>query len=270
MALALLERRDPAYRCLFPDWSGRRPLSYFLTENLLEARRMSFFPTNGAGPDEDVNVYLSHALVRFLRAEPDPWLRPGCEPLWSAPTATLPRALRAEFYRRNADHRLLCQGLFDRGDGLRRRAVFFGMDETETRLRDRAAGARCYGLAADLLEDRPGSSAGLVEVLRKLETRYEDYLHVLAVLATRRLGLGARLSEQDLRSLWEAPPSQEPASRGIAKPHAAAAPKNEQAATMDGLLDLLLEYHRTPSEDLRRRLIDTACCLGVDPDSLVA
>lgn len=265
MALAQLERPDPAYRSLFPDWSGRRPLSYFLTENLLEARRMSFFPTNGAGPDEDVNVYLSHALLRFFRTGSDPWLLPASEPLWSPPPASLPRALRAESYRRNADHRLLCQGLFDRGDGLRRRAVFFGMDANETRQRDRAAGARCYGLAADLLENRPGTSTGLVAVLRKLETHYDDYVHVLAVLATRRLGLGARLSEQDLRSLWE-----EPAPPKLVGADATLPQEKEQAATMDGLLDLLLEYHRAPTGKLRRRLVEAAGSLGVDPQSLVA
>lgn len=268
MALAQLERRDPVYRSLFPDWSGRRPLSFFLTENLLEARRMSFFPTNGAGPDEDVNIYLSHALTRFFRAEPDPWLKPASSLLLEPLPASLPRALRAEIYRRNADHRLLYQGLFDRGEGLRRRAVFFGMDAAGTRARDRSAGAACYGLAAGLLEGRAGANQGLAEVLRKLANRYEDYLHVLAVLATRRLGLGARLSERDLRSLWEEAPN---GTRGAQDDFAVAGePAGDGLDSMDGLLDLLLEYHRTPDPALRARLVAAAGRLGVDPDSLVA
>jgi hypothetical protein len=37
--------------------------------------------------------------------------------------------------------------------------------------------------------------------MRKLEENYEEYVHVLGVLAVRRLGLGARLSDSDLAGL---------------------------------------------------------------------
>lgn len=37
-------------------------LRFHLVENLLEARRGSWLPTNGAGPDEDVNIYLALRL----------------------------------------------------------------------------------------------------------------------------------------------------------------------------------------------------------------
>ena len=238
MVTMQLERHDPAYRCLFPDWSGPRPLSYFLTENLLEARRASFFPTNGAGPDEDVNIYLAHALAGFLRAAVDPRVESPGSPLLRCESKSLPRAWRAERYRRNADHRLLCQGLMDRGDALRRRSVPHGMTRAETRTRDRSIGAACYGMAAALLEDRGAGWGGLAEVLRKLERHYEDYVHVLAVLATRRLGLGARLGEQDLRSLWQRPPQpfeSDPERREPSPPSAGHVP----GGSMDELLDLL-------------------------------
>ena len=58
-------------------------------------------------------------------------------------------------------------------------------------------------MAADLLEGRPGALASLAPVLRQLESHFEDYVHVLGVLATRRLGLGAVLSDADLAGLLD-------------------------------------------------------------------
>ena len=245
MPTALLQKKSPVYRSLFPDWSGPRPLSFFLMENLLEARTLSFFPTNGAGPDEDVNVYLAGLLTGFLQGGGDPSLRPGSDPLLFPPDKNISRGSRSEWYRVNADHRLICQGLFDRGDALRRRRIFFGSDLGTTRQSDRTAGATCYGLAANLLENRSGVSTGLVAVLRKLERHYDDYVHVLAVMATRRLGLGARLSSVDLDGLLVRQP------------------------TMDELLDLLLEYQKNEDPSVRDHLTTLAEKLGVDPQKLL-
>ena len=44
--------------------------------------------------------------------------------------------------------------------------------------------------------------ARLASVMRKLEENYEDYVHVLGVLAVRRLGMGANLSDDDLAGLF--------------------------------------------------------------------
>ena len=192
---------SPRYRELFPRWTGPRPWSYFLVEQLLEARRESMFPTNGAGFDEDVNVYLIHLLTEFLQGHHHPSVQWGAGPVLMPPGKELGRRSRADYYRTNGDHRLLYLGLMNRGDGLRRRPVHFGMTEAETRQRDFSVGRSCYGMAADLLEGRPGALAGLAPVLRKLEENFEDYTHVLGVLATRRLGLGATLSEGDLAEL---------------------------------------------------------------------
>ncbi len=191
----------PQYRGLFPDWSGPRPWRFFLMEQLLEARRESMFPTNGAGPDEDVNVYLSHLLAEFLTGHQDARVQWGASPLLQPPGKEFGRRARADWYRVNADHRLLYQGLMNRGDGLRRWRVHFGMTPEETHNRDLITGRSCYGMAADLLEERSCANAGLAPVLRKLEENYEDYIHVLGVLATRRLGLGAALSDDDLAGL---------------------------------------------------------------------
>lgn len=191
------------YLELFPGWSGRRPWNYFLMEQLLEARRESMFPTNGAGSDEDVNVYLGHLLAGFLNGHQDSRVQWGSGPVLSPPEKDRGRRERAQWYRVNADHRLLYLGLMNRGDGLRRRPVHFGMTATETRGRDLSCGRSCYGLAADLLEGRSCAIAPLAPVLRKLERHFEDYVHVLAVLATRRFGLGAVLSENDLAGLLD-------------------------------------------------------------------
>jgi hypothetical protein len=42
-----------------------------------------------------------------------------------------------------------------------------------------------------------------VDVLRKLETNFDDYVHILGALATRRFGLGAVLSDNDLAGLFD-------------------------------------------------------------------
>ena len=203
MSKTLCRIESPCFRGLFPDWSGPLPWSFFTMEQLLEGRRESMFPTNGAGPDEDVNVYLAGLLTDFLTGHNDPRVQWGAGPLMHPPGKELGPRSRADRYRVNADHRLLFLGLMDRGDGLRRRRVHFGMTAEETRRRDMGIGQSCYGMAANLMEGKPGANSGLVRVLRKLEYNYEDYVHVLGVLATRRFGLGAVLSDRDLAGLFD-------------------------------------------------------------------
>ena len=202
MPLVAVHATTPRFRGLFPDWTGFQPLSFFFAENLLEARRDSMFPTNGAGPDEDVNVYLIHLFTGFLAGHHDPRVDLGAGGLHHPCGKELGRRNRAHWYRVNGDHRLLYLGLFDRGNGRRRRKVPFGFDEAGSRTRDLQAGRACYGQAADLLESRPGTSAGQVAVWRKLAENFEDYVHVLGVLAVRRLGMGANLSDDDLAGLF--------------------------------------------------------------------
>jgi hypothetical protein len=191
----------PLYRGLFPDWTGPRPVSWFFGEQLLEARSESRFPTNADGPDEDVNIYIIQLLAGFLGGHADPRVVPGVDPLLSPPDRDTPRRQQAAWYRVNADHRLLCMGLYDRGDDRRRRRVPFGVSPAASRERDMAVGRHCYDIAANLLDGRPGASPGLTGVLRKLADNFHDYVHVLGVLATRRLGLGAVLSEASLARL---------------------------------------------------------------------
>lgn len=192
---------EPRYRGLFPDWREPRPVRWFFAEELLEARRESAFPTNAAGADEDLNIYLIHLLAGFLSGGPDPRVQPGEWPLLLPPDPARPPLARAAHYRANGDHRLLMLGLMDRGDGLRRRPVPWGVAPDAVRDRDLAAGAACYRLAADLVAGCRAAPPGLAAVLQRLGDGFADYVHVLGVLAVRRLGLGARLDDAQLARL---------------------------------------------------------------------
>ncbi len=201
MPNALQQKASPQYRSLFPDWSGPRPLRFFLLEQLLEARRQSSFPTNLAGPDEDVNIYLADLLTAFLGGQHSPHIHFGAFPLLAPPAKNLPRRRQAEFYRINADHRLIMLGLFNRGDHLRKRMDLFGMGHRETQQRDFGVGKHCYELAVNLLENRNVVNSGMIDVWRKLSENFELYIQVLSTMAVSRLGMGAKLSQTDLYRL---------------------------------------------------------------------
>jgi hypothetical protein len=259
MTVACRPAAETRFRGIFPDWSGARPVGWFFAEEMLEARHASRFPTNAEGPDEDVNVYLVHLLAGLARGAADPRVRPGADPLLLPPDPALPRRERAAFYRVNGDHRLLWLGLMDRGDGLRRRRVPLYVGPGEARDRDLAAGMACYAMAANLLEGRREAPAGLVAVLRKLAENFEDYVHVLGVLATRRWGLGARLDDSALAGLLRGGDPAETAVRNRPDP---------AAPTMDDLLDMLAAWRRQPDPDGEAAVRAAAAALGVDPAGL--
>lgn len=243
-----------------------QPASFFMLENLLLARSRSMFPTNGAGPDEDVNVYLADLLTRHLGMGPshDPNLAGW--PLLSPPAKNATRWSRSEYYRANADHRLLYLGLFQRGDGVRRRHPAWGCTADETRAADLATGRICYAAAANHLRARTASEQALSAVWRKLALHFNDYVHVLGALATRQLGLGARLARDDLKRLL--PDDQTADARAVAQLLQAPAPPE----AMDVLLDLWLDLQKNPDPVAQVRLRDMANRLGVRlaTDSAVA
>jgi hypothetical protein len=225
----------------------------FLVENLLEARRGSRLPTNLAGPDEDVNIYLALRLAEFAGGGVDPRVVAGLGPLVPGPPPGSGRRGRADWYRVNADHRLLHLGLYDRGETARRRDVPWGLTPDEARRRDLSVAATCYAAAADLLARGPGGlDTGPVAVLRKLAAGCEDYVHVLGVLAVRRLGLGARLGQRELAGLLP-PPGAQGADAGVKADAVAAVLAAVPADAADLVLDLWLEYRRTGDPALRRR-----------------
>jgi len=197
MTVAVAPHTTVPYRALFPTWEGRRPVAWFFAEQLLEARAESDFPTNSAGCDEDVNMYLVGLLSAWTTSDPRTGVEPGATPLWQPP-ADPAAGQGAEYYRRQADHRLLCLGLFDRGDLVRRRRRGWRLTEAETRARDLAVAERSYTLAASL-----GRHAGLNDVWRKLARHTPLYVHVLQTLSRRHLGLGASLTDTTLARLLQ-------------------------------------------------------------------
>jgi len=242
------------YRLLYPDWSGPRPVTFFMLENLLEARADSSFPTGSRGADEDVNIYLAHLLSEHVLTPIPTPVRGGGEPLLLPPEKSeTTRGEGAEHYRRNGDHRLVCLGLYGRGDLRRRRHPPWGWTEKDVRLRDLADGRNCYIAAARLLQGNRASRSALVPILTKLARFFDGYVHVLEVLARRRLGLGAQLSGRELKQLEidSQPPGTESARDG--------------SPCMDELLDLLSAYQRQPTSAGKQELEELALKLGLDP-----
>ena len=264
MTKTLSRKQRTRYLSLFPDWTGSRPLDFFMLENLLEARAHSSFPTNFYVADEDVNVYLTHLLTNHVNDPVPQQTVGGCSPLFFPPEkATLSTHQRAEFYRKNADHRLLCLGLYDRGDLLRRKRTAYPIPHVESLQRDVDIGRHCYQLAINLLGQTGATHSGLLATLTKLEKHFADYVYVLQVLARTRLGLGARLSATALERLLADSP-------GVSPVIAAADCNPDPVNSMDELLDELSAYRHNPTPAQRRQLIVSAREQGIQPQKLLA
>ena len=146
---------------------------------------------------------------------------------------------------------------------MRRRRVPFGMDPDEARGRDLGIGRDCYLMAANLLEGRNLVPAAVGGIYRKRGENFDEYVHVLAAMATRRLGLGARLSEGDLAGLLrsdEPTDSDRTARQTLPAGHPA----------LDHLLDLVLEYQESPDEVTADRIRALAARTGTDPEQLIS
>lgn len=263
MSRTICKSNKPLFLNIFPSWKGRQPLRFFMMENLLEARNGSGFPTNGAGFDEDVNVFLAGLLTGFLGGDHHPQVVCGIGSLLQPPDPQLGRRQQAEYYLANARHRLLHLGLLDRGDGLRRRRVPFGLSAEGSRQRDLAVGRNGFLMAANLLRGRNLVSSGLVAVYEKLGRNFTDYVQVLTVLATRRLGLGAHLSPTDLQRLLAGDDGH--AAQQCPPPAAPA-----DSAAMDRLLDLVLEYGRHPEGRLEEEIARAAARAGADAQKILS
>jgi hypothetical protein len=254
MPMTMCQTDSPRFSGLFPDWDKPRPIRFYLMENLLESRMGSVFPTGGDGYDEDVNVYVSHLLSDFINGNHNTHVKMGAGPLMEPPAKSLPLNSQVEYYRANADHRLLYLGLMDRGDGLRRRRNPLHRLESLTRQQDLVVGSTCYGMAANLLSQGPCRNGGLAQVMRKLERNFTEYVQVISALATGRLNLGARLTNDDLQKLVRTENSQDiPDTATICNP----------TFSMDDFLDTMLAQKKDPQAMRQHLLKDMARQLGV-------
>ncbi len=260
-----LSRKQPTrYQPLFPDWTGSRPLDYFLLESLLEARAQSSFPTNFYVADEDVNVYLTHLLANHVNDPVPQQITGGCSPLFFPPEkTTLTIRQRADFYQVNGDHRLLCLGLYDRGELVRRNRTARPIPDVESMQRDVDVGRNCYQLAINLLGQTSAAHSGLLATLTKLENHFADYVYVLQVLARTRLGLGARISNNALERLLAD-------NSGVSPLITATCDESNSTGSMDKLLDQLSVYRQNPAPAQRQQLIVGAREQGIQPQKFLA
>lgn len=252
----------PGFRGLFPDWQGRRPLDFFFLEELLEARAQSRFPTNSGGGDEDVNVFLAHLMTRLAVAGRSDEAVFGSGPMVSPPEPGSSVRQQAAWYRRQGEHRLLYLGLFDRGEARRRRAVLYGMSPGETRRRDIACAAACLEMAANLHARIPGAR-GQARILSRLAADFESYVHVLGVLATRRWGFGAHISDRALQDLVLGSTGPGDGRHDDPRPR-----PEPTSADYDAFLDLWSRYRDSGEEKDLEALRAKAGQLGIAPAGL--
>lgn len=246
------------YRLVFPDWSSPRPVTFFMLENLLEARADSSFPTGCRCNDEDVNVYLAHLLTEHLVTPRHERVQGGSSPLLHPPARNpLNRSEGVEHYRRNGDHRLISLGLYGRGDLCRRRQPPWGWTREEIQQRDLVDGRSCYSTAVNLLRGKQTSRSALVPVLSKLAHYFDGYVHILQVLARRRFGLGTRLSPRQVSEL-------------ATESHTfVCEAKEEGNISIDEFLDILSRYQKQPTESDRKLLEEMARRLGIDLEKIL-
>lgn len=263
MAKTLCKSHKPQYLNAFPSWKGRQPFRFFMMENLLEARRESDLPTNGAGPDEDVNVFLAGLLTGFLKGKPHSQVQSGAQVLFHPPGKTSSRRDRAEYYLANANHRLLYLGLLNRTDDLSRQPRPRAFTEEGFRAREISIGKICFAQAAHLLQGRGLVSRGCIEVYEKLSDHFEDYVQVLSVLAIRKLGLGAKLTTAGVQRLIngtssdildENPPPQADPGHPV----------------MDHFLDLYSEYQKSPTPEGEQGLKLAARRAGINGEKYLS
>lgn len=175
---------------------SRGSVEEFLLRCLLGAREECRIPSNQAGFDEDVNVYVVGLLGRFLSAEYHDLAR-----RFHYPTdLDLAREVRAQrderfcylAYRTNADQLLLGIGLFFHveGHGVGADPVF-GRPVGDLAGR----GATYYNIASASLRRLRRRETAAELAMTKLAARFDDYTSILKCLRTSYFRLTSRLSD---------------------------------------------------------------------------
>jgi hypothetical protein len=184
----------------------------FLLRCLLGAREEAALPSNEAGFDEDVNVYLVGLLQSLLSAA----FHERARQLYFPHDLDLARAVRRmgddrfayRVYRSNADHLLLAVGLFHHVEGAGRpfQPVLHRQPEEFI-----GRGGTYYCTASNLLRRLRRQPSGVETALNKLGRDFERYVQILRRVRTSYFHLSARLSEGVLFHLLQASPEDNPA-----------------------------------------------------------
>jgi len=187
----------------------------FLMRCVLGAREESGFPSNEAGFDEDVNVYLVGLLERFLQPsyhhDIGRYLR-SCD-------IELAREVRRladdrhtyRVYRTNADHLLLAIGLFHHVAGAHHPGNPLADRDPATYI---GRGGTYYHLASSSLRRLRRRTSGPEVAMSKLGGAFAEYADVLRRVRSTYFHLTARLGEGVLYHLSNgAPPDAETASQ---------------------------------------------------------
>jgi hypothetical protein len=227
----------------------------FLTLCLLGARDEAGRPSNEGGFDEDVNVYLTGLLERFL----SPAYHEEVSRFHYARDLDLARDLqetrddrfRYQVYRVNADHLLLAIGLFAHVEGAARpHQPHLHRDPVE--FVDR--GGIYYKLASSSLRRLRRRTTGPELAMTKLGQRFAHYAEILRRVRTSYFHLTERLGDGQLFHLL----------------NDGAAPERNEAdlrLLYDRFLDAFSAWKRTGTEENLARLREAVTELrATDPD----
>jgi hypothetical protein len=222
----------------------------FLLRCLLGAREESNLPSNSAGFDEDVNVYVVGLLGRFLSAEYHDEARRYCYPT----DLDLAREIEAQdderfcyrAYRTNADQLFLGVGLFCHveGHGVSTDPIFGrSLEELSGR------GSTYYNMASSSLRRLSRRSTGPELAMTKLAARFDEYTAILKRVRTSYFHLTCSISEGALFHLTRPEETAE-----------------DQAELWNRFLDTWSVWKRTHEDDALVRLHEaTEALRQVDP-----
>ena len=173
--------------------------SEFLLHCLLGARAEADFPSNEAGFDEDVNVYLVGLLGDFLSSQ---YHEDARRYLHSCDLDLSREVERAEtdrqifrLYKVNADHLLLAIGLFHHVEGAHRPHQPQLHREPEEFI---GRGGIYYQLASSRLRRLRGVATTPEQVMTKLSANFARYVTVLQRVRTTYFQLTERVGEGTL------------------------------------------------------------------------
>jgi hypothetical protein len=184
---------------------------FFIMNGLLHSRMEAGFPSNDAGFDEDVNVYLAGLLTSLIFPPRDGdgarGMHRGDASLFDeAESAAGPRE-KYRLYRRAADRILVSLGIFKNARLRRPDSVpHLALPDAAYIGRGKSYYAIARGYAAQV--HRGGSAIG--DVLGKLSDNFERYLGVLSLMGGEHLNIFRQLSPGELFHLESAPSSGEP------------------------------------------------------------